>query len=240
MKKLLLIGLILVASAGLYAQEGLHIGIMGAPQNTWIFNQQPLDSTRGDFDYKITWGFAGMFKLGYNFGPPFGIHTGVIYSSQGQKFTTVDSTGKVVLTNRHLSYLKIPLLIHINSDPAPVIFELEFGPQLGLLLDSEISDDGTPLVFPFDQDQLYKLNDLSLAWSIGLEIVLTKGVSVVLQHRGDYSIFDIENKSFTFQNQGVYNAERDVAYNCTLGIMGGFNFCFIPRSGGRNYKWWIR
>ena len=240
MKKTLLFVFACCLMYGLKAQEGFHIALMGAPQNTWIFNQEPLDSAQNRFDYRVTWGFAGMFKVGYNFGPPLGIHTAVIYSAQGQKFTTVDSTGKVLLTNRQLSYIKIPLLLHINSDPGPAMFTMEIGPQLGLLLDSEVSQDGTPVLFPFDQDQLYKLQDVSVAWSIGAEFQLTKGIHFVLQHRGDYSLFDMENKTFTFQNEQVYDSGRDKAFNCTLGIMGGFNFCFLPRRSGRKVKFWIR
>lgn len=240
MKKILLFVFGVLLFQGLQAQEGFHISFLGAPQNTWIFNQQPLDSSRTLFDYKVTWGFAGMFKLGYNFGPPMGIHTGVIYSAQGQKFTTQDSTGKVVLTNRQLSYIKIPLLLHVNSDPGPAMFTMEVGPQVGILLDSKVSEDGTPVIFPFDQNQLYKLQDISVAWSIGAEFRLTKGIDFVLQHRGDYSLFDMENKTFTFQSRSVYSSARLKALNCTLGIMGGFNFCFLPKRSGRGGKFWIR
>ncbi|MEM0998369.1 MAG: porin family protein [Bacteroidota bacterium] len=240
MKKFYLFCWLMLAAAVLRAQDGIHVSLMGAPQNTWIFNRQPLDTARTNFDYEITWGFAGMLELGYNFGPPFGLRTGAIYSSQGQRFTSNDSTGRSIATRRQLTYLKIPLLLHFNSDPGPVMFTLEVGPQIGLLLNSEVSDDGTPVIFPFDADQLYQVNDISFAWSIGAAFALTKGVQFVIQHRGDYSLFDVENKSFTFQGQTIYDINRDRALNCTLGIMAGFDFSFVPGRGNRGYKWWIR
>jgi hypothetical protein len=240
----LLFCLFLLASVStrLHAQEGFHLGVFAQPQSTWIFNTEDTDVSRSSFSYKSTWGYAGMAKIGYNIGDPLGFHLGLLYSIQGQKHSSVDSLGNTVLFQRTLSYIKVPLLLHINSDPARVMFNFEFGPQIGFLRRADLYEDGEPLVLPYDAVNLYKPNDISVAWAIGAQFNLTKVVSFVLVHRGDYGIVDMENKGWTWNSLPYYDNGRVVTRNATFGIMGGFNFCFAPGRGGgrRGTQYWFR
>ncbi|MEM7038795.1 MAG: porin family protein, partial [Bacteroidota bacterium] len=228
MKKSLLLLLCTLCFGALRAQEGFHIGLLAMPQNTWILNTETLDQNRSNFEYVTTWGYSGMFKLGYNIGDPFGIHTAISYSRQGQRSTSIDTSGVIVTTKRDLTYLKIPLLIHINSDPGPAMFTFEVGPQVGILLDASHLEDDVPRDFGFLTDLIYRPTEISVTWSLGAEFCITDWFHFVLQHRGDYALFDIEDKTF-LAGQSAFDPDRSTANSCNLGLMGGFNFCFLPR-----------
>lgn len=240
MKTRLLTLLFTLLTCGLFAQEGFHISIMGMPQNTWIINQEDTETSRTNFQYKSTWGYSGMLKIGYNIGDPLGFHLGILYSLQGQKHTSIDSLGVSILTHRELSYIKVPLLLHINSDPAPVMFNLEIGPQIGFLRDATLSEDGIPLNLPFDAKYLYKPSDIAFTWAIGAQFNFTEWFAFILQHRGDYGLFDMEDKQFTFGNRLFYPNGRDKSNNAVFGLMAGFNFSFLPSGSGRRTKFWFR
>ena len=239
MKKYLLSLLLALTFGQLSAQEGFHIGLLAMPQNTWIINPETFDNSRTNFEYVTTWGYSGMFKLGYNFADPIGIHSAITYSRQGQRSTAIDTSGVIVTTKRDLTYLKIPLLLHINSDPGPAMFTMEIGPQVGILLDASHVEDGIPRDFGFLTDLIYKPTDVSVTWSIGAEFCFNDWFHFVLQHRGDYAIFDIEDKTF-LDLQAITDPDRSNSNSCNLGIMAGFNFCFLPRGGGKKVKFWFR
>lgn len=242
MKKVLFAVLALFMTSSLFAQEGFHIGFMGGPQNTWIFNRDDINPNRTAFEYETTWGWNAMGKIGYNIGDPFGFHLGIIYSKQGQIHTATDTaSGLRVTSEREQAYLKIPFYIHMNSDPGPVMFALEIGPQLGLLQDAAYTDDGVPVdLGGTPADQLFKPNDIAFAWSLGLEFAATEWLHFVITHRGDYSIVDVENKSLTIGGAPVFDSSRGPAQNATFSIQAGVVFCLYPGGGGRNTKFWIR
>lgn len=240
MKKIGLFVLGLCLFAGASAQQGFHVGLLGMPQNTWIFNKTDSDAPEDEFAYEFTWGLSGMFKLGYNFADPIGIHTGVIYSKQGQDATGSDTLIGSFSTSRELNYIKIPLLLHINSDPGPVMFTFEMGPQIGILMNASTFFNENLIQYPFENELIYSPTDLSFTWSIGAEICFNEWFHFIIQHRGDYSILDVEDKGFSFQNLAFWDSERKKSFNGNFGIMGGFNFCFNPSGSGRSVKFWFR
>lgn len=239
----LALGFLTLLLPSLKAQEGIHIGVGFMPQNTWILNKDdqsvPLDS----FSYKFTWGYAGMFKLGYNFGPPFGIHLAAFYSKQGQNIAYALDSGATekVIAKRDLRMLKIPLLLHFGgSDPdRPVNLSVDVGPQLDIVLDAAYLN-GDSIVNPsFDYATAFKLQNVSAAWSLGLDFRLADGVYFNVTHRGDYSLLDVENKELTLPGTTIpfYAAGRAKSNNLNLGLMTGFTFCFLPDLGGRGQHW---
>lgn len=223
------------------AQTGFHIGVLGGPQNTWILNRDDKDAGADEFKYKMTWGYSGMFKLGYNLGPPFGIHSGVIYSSQGQGSVATDSlSGTESTFRRSLTYVKIPLLIHMSSDPdAPAMFVLEIGPQFGLLLKGQHYLNGDLVDVGYDFKQVYMPNEIEVAWAIGADIRLNDYVVLNLHHRGDYGIADVENKDATIFGLPYYPADRLKANNLNLGFNVGLTAAFEVRGGStRKQLFW--
>ncbi len=240
MKHLLWILTTIVFFSPLAAQEGFHIGFYGGGQYSRILNQENMVAGRTALEAKGIWNVNYMGKIGYNIGPPFGFHLGVIYSQQGQIQNSVDTlAGRLISNEQSLTYIKVPLYLHFNSDPAPAMFTFEIGPQLGFLQAASIVDDGNEVVVTGGTDQLYKPNDLAFAWSLGAEFALTEWFHLAITHRGDYSILDIENKDFMVGNQLYFDPNRDPANNLTISFQAGLVFCLAP-SGGKNTKFWIR
>lgn len=231
--------LFILGNSAAYAQTGLHIGFFGMPQNTWIMNNQPVKESSTNFKYEATWGYAGMVKLGYNFVDPLGIHVGAVYSVQGQKNTTQDSLGNTVNEQRSVTYLKVPVLLHMSSSPAPVMLNMEIGPQFSFLREASLSENGALVSLPFETESLYLPMDISLTWALGAQFNLTEWLSFILVHRGDYGIFDMEDKAFRINGERYYRSNRQKSINACFGLMGGFNFCLNPQGGGRrtNLYW---
>ncbi len=208
----------------LWAQMGLHVGIMGGPQYTKMINNQPLDPATTGFAYVTSFGYSGMIKIGYNFVPPIGLHAAAIYSVQTQDYTTLDDNGLKTTTSRSATYVKVPILLHLSSDPGPVMGVFEIGPQFGILRDASLTVAGVAPNLPYPVTSLWKPNDFAVAWGLGVEFGITPGFHFCLQHRGDYGLFDFEAKQVSANGVRFYSSERKKANNLTLGIVGGFNF----------------
>lgn len=238
MRKAFFLVLALVAFMQGKAQVGLHVGLMAGPQYTMILNNQPIDGTGKGFAYIPTWGRTATLKIGYNFVPPIGVHSAVTYSEQGQDYSTLDSTGAKTITTRKQKYIKIPLLVHLSSTPGPIMFVMEFGPQIGILQDASFSVTGGADPLGFEADLLWRPVDIDLAWCFGAEFGITKGFHLVVQQRGDYGLWDMENKTLLFNGLPFYPTGRRRAVNFTASIVVGFNF--IPYFGHskvtRHYK----
>ena len=232
----------LLLTGTLFAQEGLHIGFYGGPQLTRIRGQEAFVQNRTALESTGIWTFNGMAKIGYNIGPPFGFHLGFIYSVNGQDQSAVDTAqGRRISTEQRLNYIKIPLYLHFNSDPAPAMFTFEVGPQLNILRSATITDDGAPLVTTEGIEQFYTANDIAFAWSLGAEFAVTEWLHFAITHRGDYTIIDMENKDAVVNGLPYYENTRDPARNLTINFQAGMIFCISPGGGGgRNNKFWIR
>lgn len=144
MKKILFL---LVFSLGyvVNAQQGLHVGVVGGPQSTWLFNEH--DSNEGpNLDYQPKWGANFGLRLGYHFTDFVGIESGLIFSSRGQKYKGEldyspygSPTQKADLTaSTKLNYLQIPFLFSTGSEPSHTSsFRFYTGPQLMFLMSSK-------------------------------------------------------------------------------------------------------
>jgi len=222
------------ACTSLLAQEGLHIGFSAGPQITRIYNDEPFLDSESDFQPEMQWSYNVMAKIGYNIGPPLGIHLGAIYSRQGMNYTVRDSASTSRRTyGQDMTYLKIPLLLHINSDPAPAMFFFELGPQLGLLQEAIYTLDGDSIDFGVPTESILKPNDIGFAWAIGAEFELAPWYHLVINHRGDYSLMDFENKNAVDATgtQNIYARGREAAKNGVFAFQAGMVFILNPGSG---------
>ncbi|MCB9230576.1 MAG: outer membrane beta-barrel protein [Bacteroidia bacterium] len=241
MKKILTLFLLVALATPLLAQEGLHIGIGFSPQNTWILNSTDFNNSTDNFDPKFTWGWAGQFKLGYNFGPPFGIHLNAIYSKQGQENTRLDTVGRQILVDRTLTYVKVPLYFHFSSNPAPVMFTFGFGPYMTFLQDASIKEDGID-IYNFDPTELYKPQNFGIAGYMGADFQLVEDIMYFnARATVDYNFGDIEDKSAQVNGQPFFSSSRLRSNNLVIGLNFGVTWCILPQGGGRNAgKFWIR
>lgn len=209
----LLIGILI---GYLYAQEGtFKLGALLLPQNTWLLNQDDTDAGP-ELDYEVTWGFAGGLSAAYNFTNYVGVGLDILYSSQGQKYKG-SGTGYTMTARTSLNYLKLPLLLRFNSDPAaPLQFSFFLGPQANILLSYTDKQEltfatgarattetrGTEQTFTIgglsEKEKLsapaYRSFLFGAALGLGVGVKLTDEILLSLHFRGDYAFGDAENK----------------------------------------------
>ena len=216
------------------------MGIAFIPQSTWIFNKKDNDANRYEFKYQPTFGYAAQLKIGYNFAPPIGIHTGLIYSKQGQRHTAHDSLGVLHKNVRDLQYLKIPLLIHINGPTGPVMFTFGLGAFYGILLDGDHQEDKMPKFAVSNPKNLFRKWDMGAIFYIGADVQLVEDLMYLnLRLQGDYSFFNMENKAaLSDSGTEIYKFERGRATNFNMGLNIGLTFVFLPEGGGKRVGFW--
>lgn len=193
MKKLLLTFVFLAGSLGLFAQKGLHLGVKGAPQSTWMFNGD--DSDNANWEYVMTFGYFAGGSFSYFFSDGVGAGIDVLYSQQGQRF---DFNGQSF--HNKISYLKIPVLFHYHSSyESTGFFYLNAGPQFGLLMNAS-----TETEVPFlgnvglsTTDQYESLN-IGAVLGLGAGFNLTDFLQLTAGLRFDFAFTDAEDKSSAF------------------------------------------
>jgi opacity protein-like surface antigen len=146
MKKILIfLSIISFGTGCVFAQKGHYIQVSIQPGTSFIlgekFSKKSIGYTNASIDKDFTFSFQGGINGGYNFTKYFGLSVGVLYSVQGQKYKKVklvdssDSTVFYLKNKVNLSYLKIPLRLHCNTDPEkPVSFTCYAGVYLDVLL----------------------------------------------------------------------------------------------------------
>lgn len=231
-----------------FAQEGLHIGAAILPQYTSITNLTDTDDSWKNYTMKATFGYAVVGKLGYNFGPPLGVHINVIWSKQGQLHQSTDPAGSRHTIQRDLTYLKIPLMLAISSDEGdgrrakPVLFCFGGGLMYAMLLDAKIIDNGADKYPGVDVNQMFKPWHWGGAWYIGADIKIAGNYLFAnARLQGDHSAGTIENRDFVLNGQQFYKDNRPKTSNFNLGITLGLTFVISPDGvASRKTKWWIR
>lgn len=211
MKKLVLIAaaFVLMMPAA-FAQKGLHAGLKVTPLTTWMFNSDFSDA--GDeLDYKPTFGYQFGATVNYHFTDGFGLGADFIYASQGQNFTSFDEDGSKL----KVKYLKIPVLIHFNTNSEEVVyFQGTFGPQFGLLLSGKV-EDPTGFVPELDvKDELESLNiGLVLGFGLGFNVHENFKITAGLRFDGALTSATVED--------GLFGSEK------TTNVTGGVELGFI-------------
>lgn len=213
-----------------FAQKGLEVGVRIIPQSVWIINDD--DAARGDgLDYTRTWGMAYGVQAGYNFLDFLGVQTGLLYSGQGQKYVGDGSSG-FEKWHTKLNYLKIPILLKVNSNPdAGAHFVVTAGVQYGILTGAsytinEDEIDTHPLGYSIKEAFA---NDLAAVFSLGARFRVSDNFNLGLSFRGDYSLTDIQNRDLMVGNEPVYADDRAPSANLTGGIMIEANYILGPR-----------
>lgn len=132
MKKLLLIITSTLITATSFAQEGIHIGVKGGPQYSFMLSKDVSDAQ--ELDYINTWGSAVGVTTNYHFSETIGLGIDLMFSTISQKYEFYESAPKEFDAQLVSKYTRIPVLIHFNSDPSSaVMFKGFFGPQFSLL-----------------------------------------------------------------------------------------------------------
>jgi hypothetical protein len=224
MKNLLLIATLAFLATGVMAQQGLHLGIKGAPQSTWMLNGDDMDDPNWLFENTVRASFGASFA--YFFSDKVGLGIDLLYSAQGQKFEfeTQGITGNG-FTN--LNYFKIPLLFHYHSNAeSTALFYLNVGPQFSFLTSGQ--SQGTIQV-PFVGDVVvnatnkdnYESMNIGAVLALGAGFNITDFLMLTAGLRLDFAFSDAEDKSFGFYS---LDSDRRPNHNATAGFEIGLRY----------------
>lgn len=227
MKKLVLIAAAIVFMLpAVFAQKGLHAGLKVTPISTWMFNSDDSDEA-GAFDYVSTFGYTVGGSFNYHFTDGFGLGADVLYSNQGQKFESFGQDYK-----KSLKYLKVPVLLHFNTNSdAVAYFQGQLGVQFGFLTSATALDgDGEEILVlgePVLPKDAFKSMNLGFVFGFGAGFNVHENFKIHVGLRLDGAFADAEDKDYTVAGAPFWNAfpggaDRGVTRNVTGGVELGF------------------
>ncbi len=162
---------ILTATTGVKAQKGFYAGVQGGRQVSVMFNQTDLDKPGGDYTTRGSYNFG--VSGGYNLTDNYGIGTEVNYSFLRQRYTENTSS-----YTQKFKYLRIPVLFTVNTDPSnKFMFTAKAGPQLGLLLSSDVYGATNPALNGSTKDEYKKITYGAMA-GIGARMRVTNKIAI--------------------------------------------------------------
>lgn len=172
---------------------------------------------------EFTFGHAFGANVEFHFTDIFGVGSGFLYSTEGQKYT---EDGVVIDTE--INYLKIPLLLHLNSDADQnVIFMVDLGMQYALLSSANINSD---LDLTDDEGTEIEAKDIFNKSNIGVVAALGPGFRI-----GDNFMFTVKLR-WDLQLKDIIEAEYNILYTeeyeGSLPMTFGLNFGLKFMIGG--------
>jgi hypothetical protein len=214
MKNLLLITALAFLSTGVMAQQGLHLGVKGAPQSTWMFNADDSDNPNWLFVPTFRYSFGA--SMAYFFSDAVGLGIDLTYSAQGQRYELNDLN-----LYTKLNYFKIPVLFQFHSNAeSTAMFYLHAGPQFGILMsatgEADIPFLGTQSI---DITSAYNSLNIGAVLALGAGFNLTDFLMLTTGLRFDFGLNDAEDKSSI-----LVNSDRRPNHNATAGFEIGLRY----------------
>jgi hypothetical protein len=206
MKKTLLSGALLAATAGIAHAQSPSFGIKAGVSLTNVTGSY---TTGGDTDFKNTFGFHGGFVANLPISGIFSIQPELLYSMKGYKSTGTDpyyaATANIKQT---LHYIDIPVLARIST--GGLFFEA--GPQFGYLVAAKRSQNGDgniPAISYSGRDNLRKVD---FGYAAGLGYQLPNGPGIGLRYNGGFTNF-----VHTYEDKGARNSAFQLYLSYRLG-----------------------
>ncbi len=256
MKKSILFLFVTALTLGSFAQQGFHLGAVGAFTGDFIYTQNNYGTLApfkepyvrvSEMDYRFTYGGNGGIVVGYNFEPQWGIQAEVRYGTAGQKYEDNfigpanipegvfgSSTERVnVKRDIKLQYIQIPIMAKWTSGfghTAKMFVAL--GPQFNIrtAASEHVKIAGyeyLPDSLAFTSHDKFKTFDIGFALQIGCEIYATNNLYFDIGLQGYAGILDINGK--VLKTLGWYS-HNDVKYqqsrNANVGLMVGVHYLF--------------
>lgn len=191
------------------------------PQATWLKSNEFQD---GEF----TFGMAYGASVNVHFGHKWGVGADMIFSNEGQKFSNNN-----VESQMELSYFKIPLLLHFNSDPnASTPFLFEMGVQFTTLTKAKYTVDGEVLADEdgneIDMKELFKSSNMGGVIAFGPGFYIGDHLMFTTMIRLDMQFSDSIDDDV---NISIDNDTRSETYPITLGLKLGLKWILGEGAG---------
>lgn len=215
MKRIVLITAILLSSIGLYGQKGVHLGVDGSANLTFIVNQNNWG--RAELEYAPTIGYTGGMALGYNFDRHFGLQAELKASKQGQKYH--EENAALVATTREidLRYTHFPILVkYSGGGDYPIRFYMMAGPQFSFLRYARetFSSDTMAQAIDHDVTERFENSDVQLVFDLGSDFTLWGNWYMSTGLRFNYGLKDINDPDWRIAPPGKF-------YSASMNALGG-------------------
>ena len=243
MKKfsLLLVAMFCLTS-GIFAQKGIEVGINFTPTSPWILNDEDF-AEGANLDFRFNYGFNVGATLGFNLTDNFGLTTGFMYVSGGQRYITahenIDKANQGLM-QRDLRYVRIPVLFKFNGDiNSNVSSFFRIGPHFDFLQSAKYKIERLPFIggegstSDFLNDtvlkdfDVYKKNVVGLTLEMGSQFTIVDNLKFILAFQLAGSLTHTEGadaKGFYPYSGNFLNRERGKAWNVSAGITLGLNY----------------
>jgi len=253
MKKCLLTGFIFLFTLAAFSQPGLHIGVFGTFNNTWIEKQDNYGTLApfqnpvvraSELAYKYTWGGNGGVQVGYNFNKHWGVEAAILYNSTGQNYNdnfsgpatipegTFGAGGAPVNVQRSikLTYLQVPLMGKYTVGSRKLKFFAAWGPQVGFRTSAreQVKIAGyvyLPDSLAFTPGQRFQTFDLGLAVQAGVQVYFTRHIYAEFGLSAYQGVLDINGA--VLQQLGWYSkndTHYKKSYNFDAGVTAGIHY----------------
>lgn len=221
MKKLNFTLLLVALMTGLYAQQGLHLGVQVTPKSPLIINQNAYGEE--ELEYRFTFGYAAGVEAGYYFTDKLGLFTGFQYSTQGQQYQD-ESPQSVIDREVKLSYWRVPLYFRFSSEADVVGFYVNAGTYFAFLNSAEISYQNAGIDLSVaDASDRFKDTEVGFLGGLGAQIHFSEQFYGTAGLRFTYGFADMNTEDWQITNlDGVY----DPSHNASLGINLGLAYVF--------------
>jgi len=231
-----------------YAQGGLELTATVTPGFSTILNQEDLNRNHID-EYQSSFGFAAQVTVGHNFTNHIGIATGLGVTFLEQNYIK-PSTKHLIkalhhTSDRQFSYLRIPALLRIGTNPsAPNGFFMRIGPHLDILtvavgntqfpFDSQMPDEQVNYYKKVDyrgqKSAIFNTFVLGISVEMGVKIGLTDHIGLLILGHFESSLSNVDGAaapSFfpsTTTTVQRYWGELEIQQRAhTFNLMGGLS-----------------
>jgi hypothetical protein len=212
MKKTILALLFVGAMQSLQAQEGVRIGVKGAFNSTWLFNNNVSD-VGPSLDYESSFGSSFGAQVIFMFAETYGMSAEVLYSAQNQKYNgyfVTESNSFTVEDN--IKYLDIPVLFRVSSPKGPYF---EVGPQASILLGAKETFNSalTNVADYSDKDFKDDFNGFGLSGVLGfgVDIKISENINLNTGLRFGYTFTDATTEYTEAELDALSDADKSSA-----------------------------
>ncbi|BDS11129.1 PorT family protein [Aureispira anguillae] len=254
----LLFSLLLLASSAT-AQQGLEWTASLSPNFSFILNNDDLSDSSEDARPSL--GSYANFTIGHNFTPTVGLGTGLGFVYIRQNYIKRKTANQIKALQhkvyRELSYIRLPLLVRISSNPSNKFsFFMRAGLHLDILLTASSTHQHPPLSGLPNQTINYrtKYNKkeepldifrsfvLGFSLELGTKIKFTDQIGLLLLGHFETSFTNTEGSAalayFPASLQSIhakgFSLIRAQSWNLMLGISIGI--IYHPYRAGRTYQ----
>lgn len=194
------------------AQKGFYVSAQAAPWVSVKFNESDVHNPGTNYKSKTsgTIGIGG----GYNFTNNLGIGAEFMYSKERQ---TTENTA--LSYDESLNFIKIPVIFTYNTNPfSKVMFAVKAGPQLGLLVSSEVSNSSYESLNGDTKDN-YVTASLGVMLGTSARVRLTDKLCADAGLRFDGAFTNLESKNYRNNHPG-----RGTTHSINAGIEIGIRY----------------